>query len=140
MEDDYEYDDEVAIVPQTQRSEYELDSMVNARTSEVRNLLSRGALSQAIAKALEDPPVGRDPQSVKDKNTATVMEALAAVKAADVPTIVKQLNSSQLDLLMKFVYRGMSSPEVFNSGTLLLWHEKLCVNGNAVGVLESLEV
>ncbi|KAI8619673.1 actin-related protein 2/3 complex subunit 5 [Chytriomyces sp. MP71] len=53
------------------------------------------------------------------------MEALAGPRPADIPAVVKQLPHFQLDILMKFVYRGMAFPELYNSSVLLTWHEKV---------------
>ena len=61
----------------------------------------------------------------KDKNTAIVLETLLAVRPNDMPAIVKSLSPTQLDTLMKYIYRGMAQPEAYNSGLLLTWHEKV---------------
>jgi actin related protein 2/3 complex subunit 5 len=53
------------------------------------------------------------------------MDALSAAKTSDIPNIVKTLNTAQLDVLMKFIYRGMGSPELYNPSILLAWHEKV---------------
>lgn len=53
------------------------------------------------------------------------MEALAAVRSSDIPNLVKGLPSRQVDTLMKYIYRGMASPELYNSAILLAWHEKV---------------
>ncbi|KAI8825589.1 actin-related protein 2/3 complex subunit 5 [Fimicolochytrium jonesii] len=97
---------------------------VDTRANTVRDLLSRGDTASAVAAALANPPAGREVQSIKDKNTTTVMEALSAVKSADIFPIVKQLDQAQVDVLVKYIYRGMASPETFNSAVLLAWHEK----------------
>ncbi|KAJ1558360.1 hypothetical protein HK405_013853 [Cladochytrium tenue] len=103
----------------------QLDAAVRARAADVRNLLFRGSLAQAISTAIHDPPFGEDPQPIKDMNTGVVMEALSAAKAADMAQVVKQLSQPELDTLMKFIYRGMASPELYNSAVLLAWHEKV---------------
>ncbi|KAI8622644.1 ARP2/3 complex 16 kDa subunit (p16-Arc)-domain-containing protein [Chytriomyces sp. MP71] len=110
---------------QSERSEHQLNAMVQDRSIYVRNAISRGSFAKAVSKALEDPPAGRDPQTSKDKNLLVVMEALAAPRPADIPAVVKQLPPFQLDVLMKFVYRGMAFPELYNSSVLLAWHEKV---------------
>ena len=53
------------------------------------------------------------------------MEALLACRANDMTAIVKSLSVDQVDILMKYIYRGMASPDLFNSGILLQWHEKV---------------
>ncbi|KAI8813411.1 actin-related protein 2/3 complex subunit 5 [Cladochytrium replicatum] len=103
----------------------DLEANVNARGVDVRSLLQRGNIAAAVAKSVTDPPAGRAPSSLKDRNTQTVMEALQAAKSAEIPAIVKTLTSDQLDVLMKYIYRGMASPETYNSSILLTWHEKV---------------
>ena len=53
------------------------------------------------------------------------MEALLAVKATDVPNVLKALGTEELDLLMKYVFKGMEFPEAYAANNLLVWHEKL---------------
>jgi actin related protein 2/3 complex subunit 5 len=53
------------------------------------------------------------------------MDVLSSVKSTEIPALVKTLNENQLDLLMKYVFKGMAAPEKFNSSTLLQWHEKV---------------
>lgn len=59
-------------------------------------------------------------------NLAIVMDALQSAKTSDIPSLAKALSSAELDLLVKFLYRGMAQPETFNSLILLAWHEKVC--------------
>ncbi|KAJ1548280.1 hypothetical protein HK096_003229 [Nowakowskiella sp. JEL0078] len=106
------------------RSYEELEALLNARTADVRNKLSMGNVAAAVLRSIEDPPFGRDFQDLKDRNAQAVIEALQAAKLSDIPSIVKSLSSEQSDILMKFVYRGMASPDQFNSAILLIWHEK----------------
>ncbi len=42
--------------------------------------------------------------------------------------VVKQLDSDQKDVLMKYVYRGFEIPSEGSSAHLLLWHEKVVIN------------
>ncbi|KAJ3066135.1 hypothetical protein HDU99_003946 [Rhizoclosmatium hyalinum] len=122
FDDDYEDFVDTSIPA---RSEYELNAAIQDRSNQVRGFVSSGRFAEAVAKALEDPPAGRDAQGAKDKNLQVVMEALAAPRGTDIPVIVKQLAPYQLDTLMKFVYRGMAYPEAFNPSVLLTWHEKV---------------
>ncbi|KAI9339083.1 actin-related protein 2/3 complex subunit 5 [Obelidium mucronatum] len=123
---DFDDDDfEVETLLPAARGEYELNSAIQDRLNNVRALIARGGFAEALSKALEDPAVGRDPQGAKDKNLQVVMEALAAPRSTDIPVVVKQLPAYQLDVLMKFIYRGMGSPELYNPSVLLAWHEKV---------------
>jgi actin related protein 2/3 complex subunit 5 len=46
-------------------------------------------------------------------------------QAAQVESVVKQLDNDQRDLLMKYIYRGFETPSDNSSAHLLLWHEKV---------------
>ncbi|KAJ3387488.1 hypothetical protein HDU84_000738 [Entophlyctis sp. JEL0112] len=130
--------DDIEALPEP-RSDYELNAAVQGRLKDVRAFISRYMRHplklQAVSKALEDPPAGRDSQVAKsirltdhkrkDQNLQVVMEAVSAPRSADVPGVVKQLANAQLDELMKFLYRGMALPETYNSSVLLGWHEKV---------------
>ncbi|KAJ3186531.1 hypothetical protein HDU85_007351 [Gaertneriomyces sp. JEL0708] len=125
-----QFDDEDAFVDENQTAtDYTADSAqiqaaVTTRAAEVRSALSRSDVNGAIQRALEDPPAGRVTQNIKDQNADTVMEAIAAARSTDIPNILKGLNPQQLDTLIKYIYRGMASPEQYNSAVLLAWHEK----------------
>ncbi|KAJ3127343.1 hypothetical protein HK100_009801 [Physocladia obscura] len=116
--------DDFDILP-APRNEFELNAAIQTRANDVRNLISRGAFAEAVSKSLENAPSGRDSQLSKDKNIQVVMEALSAPRSAEIAAIVKQLPSWQLDMLLKFLYRGMGIPEQYNSAVLLNWHEKV---------------
>jgi actin related protein 2/3 complex subunit 5 len=53
------------------------------------------------------------------------MSVLSAIKSTDIATALKSLNVDQMDVLMKYVYKGMAGPETYNPAILLQWHEKL---------------
>eukprot|EP00128_Syssomonas_multiformis_P014603 Colp12_sorted_trinity150504_noHs@33360 len=97
---------------------------VSARESEVRKLLNLGQTEQALKAALTDPPVTAKNDSVKEQNYASVMSVLTAFKTTEIPKVIANLSSTEVDVLMKYVYKGMSRPEEGNSGILLTWHEK----------------
>ena len=97
-------------------------SALSSRESEVRAFINKGNAKDAVIKALDNPPIASKDQALKDKNLQIVMDALNSVKSADVGAVVKALNSNQVDILMKYIYRGMAFPEKFNSGNLLAWH------------------
>jgi len=51
------------------------------------------------------------------------MEVLNSTKAT--ADFVKSLATEQQDILMKYIYRGMASPDLYNSAVLLNWHERV---------------
>ncbi|KAJ3107333.1 Actin- protein 2/3 complex subunit 5 [Phlyctochytrium bullatum] len=148
MEDDFENDD---FIPQYSSVPVaELESALQSRSQDVRSYLARfvlippsilpgsGAYSEAVRRSLENPPLGRDIQGIKDKNLAVVMEAVSSVKATDISNVVKTLNSAELDVLLKFIYRGFASPDLFNATVLLAWHEKVVEAGGVGSIMRVL--
>ncbi|KAG0083676.1 hypothetical protein BGZ92_010563 [Podila epicladia] len=104
---------------------HEVEAQVNSRAQDVRSLLQRGNTSAALSKALENPPYGKDLDAAKARNIQTVMDVLSSIKLIEAPQMVKALTPEEQDVLMKYLYAGMAAPEQNNSGTLLVWHEKL---------------
>ncbi|KAJ3032757.1 Actin- protein 2/3 complex subunit 5 [Rhizophlyctis rosea] len=127
VDDEDAYIDEDQTATTATAHSAEAEAAIDARTNDARRLVASGNMPAAVTAVLENPPAGAFPQSLKDKNTAIVLETLLATRPADIPAIVKSLSSPQLDTLTKYIYRGMAQPEAYNSGLLLTWHEKRSV-------------
>lgn len=56
---------------------------------------------------------------------ASVMSVLQSCKAAEIQNLVKQLSIDEVDILVKYVYRGMQYPDKYPPATLLSWHERV---------------
>ncbi len=54
-----------------------------------------------------------------------VMKVLLSFKTSDVDGAVKSLDSTTVDTLMKYIYRGFENPTEGSSAQLLTWHEKV---------------
>ncbi|RUP44736.1 actin-related protein ARPC5 [Jimgerdemannia flammicorona] len=107
------------------RDPREVAAAVQSRNVDVRNLLQRGNSTGALAKALEDPPYGRNHDAAKVQNTQTVMEVLNQFRAAEIATAINSLDAAQREVLMKYLYAGLAKPEQFNSTLLLNWHKEV---------------
>ncbi|ORX76445.1 Arp2/3 complex 16 kDa subunit ARPC5 [Anaeromyces robustus] len=107
----------------------------NSLCDDVKSNILKGDLSSAIKRAVSEAFISKKaPQDIRERCISTVIEAMCAVKTLEIPTIVKQLTNDELDILMKFVYVGMASPEVYNSSILITWHEKI-VNVAGLGCI-----
>ncbi|CAM0136507.1 arp2/3 complex subunit [Umbelopsis sp. WA50703] len=124
-DEDIYTEDEILADAESGRSVQEIESLVDSRATDVRNLLTRGNINDALTKSLEDPPYGHQLQNAKAKNIKTVIDVLNQFRSTDIPTAIKGLDVDQQDVLMKYLYAALSKPEQFNSGMLLSWHEKL---------------
>lgn len=69
------------------------------------------------------------------KSFSLVLDVLTRFKAADVQKAVETLSSEELDVLVKYIYRGFAEPTENSCGILLTWHEKvwLCANDGCSG-------
>lgn len=54
-----------------------------------------------------------------------MVDTLSLIRATDIESTISTLSFDQKDLLMKYLYAGLAKPELYNSGVLLTWHEKV---------------
>ena len=70
----------------------------------------------------------------QERNFNIVLDVLTRFKAADVEKAVNSLSNDQMDVLMKYIYRGFANPTENSCGILLVWHEKVRrASGRVVG-------
>lgn len=62
---------------------------------------------------------------MQDRSVQTLLKVLLTIKSGDIDGIVKSLDQPQLDILMKYIYRGFEYPSEGSSAQLLTWHEKV---------------
>jgi len=54
---------------------------------------------------------------------------LNAIKSTDIAQHLMNLDVDAQDTLMKYLYKGMEQPNVYNTAVLLNWHEKVLKPG-----------
>ncbi|KAK1772987.1 Arp2/3 complex 16 kDa subunit ARPC5 [Phialemonium atrogriseum] len=89
------------------------DSEVRQLAGQVRQLLRGGDTEGALRGALEFP-VYNGPDLAKEAHLQTVIEVLQSIKASDMTPMLQRIYSSPggsecLDVLMKYLYKGMAS-------------------------------
>ncbi|KAL6078846.1 Actin-related protein 2/3 complex subunit 5 [Balamuthia mandrillaris] len=87
---------------------------------EVNNKLNMGSAGDALKAVLANPPLGCKEQSIRDQTLDLVISVLTQIKEGDIDRHVNGLNDDELDVLMKYVYKGLESGD--NSNSLLKWH------------------
>lgn len=92
---------------------------------EVKKLIQSGKSADALKQLLSTAPLGTKNQLIKDKAYDLVIQVLLGVRASEVDKCIQNLDTDQLDVLMKYIYRGFESPNEGSSGHLLVWHEKV---------------
>eukprot|EP01087_Luapelamoeba_hula_P012765 TRINITY_DN3596_c0_g1_i1.p1 TRINITY_DN3596_c0_g1~~TRINITY_DN3596_c0_g1_i1.p1 ORF type:complete len:130 (-),score=35.43 TRINITY_DN3596_c0_g1_i1:170-559(-) len=90
------------------------------RQRDVNGQLNMGNHTTALKTAISNPPLGCRDQAIKDNSAQLVVSVLMAIKEADIKKHVDPLPSDELDVLMKYVYKGLEDGE--NSTALLKWH------------------
>uniref|UniRef100_A0A2A4K3E4 Actin-related protein 2/3 complex subunit 5 n=1 Tax=Heliothis virescens TaxID=7102 RepID=A0A2A4K3E4_HELVI len=91
---------------------------------EVCTLLNQGRYTDALKVVLNNAPLGSPNQQVKDNALALTLKVLLAIKSTQIEEAVGNLCLDDVDILMKYIYRGFENPTEGSSGHLLLWHEK----------------
>jgi len=91
---------------------------------QVQELLMARNNAGALKACLEETP------SAKNANEAVkvVVEVLTSFKTSEISPALKSLSIEEVDLLMKYIYKGM---EAFpnSGGQLLVWHDKTLEKG-----------
>jgi len=100
---------------------------LNDRTREVNSQLNMGKTGEALRCALANPPLGCKDQHIRDTSAALVTTVLLAIKEADMKKQIESLSPDDLDVLMKYIYKGLEDGE--NSNALLKWHAAVSERG-----------
>ncbi|XP_064076758.1 actin-related protein 2/3 complex subunit 5-B [Vanessa tameamea] len=91
---------------------------------EVCALLNQYRFVEALKHVLNNAPLGSSNQQIKDNALTLTLKVLLAIKSAQIEEAVGTLSQDDIDILMKYIYRGFEYPSEGSSGHLLLWHEK----------------
>merc|ERR1711991_745722 len=81
------------------------------RRSAVQSKMSSGNYKGALIDSLENPPFNcKDPQLVAE-SAQLVAQCCAQIKGAEAGKVAADLNPTQQDTLMKYVYKAMAAGE-----------------------------
>ncbi|SCU80001.1 LAFA_0B06942g1_1 [Lachancea sp. 'fantastica'] len=98
---------------------------IESKISQLRSAATSGDFSTALQLVTNDPPYSAD-ETTKSRYFEAVLSALTQVRQAEIANLVKQLSPAQTDVLIKYLYKGMSVPEGQKQGGILLsWFEKV---------------
>ncbi|XP_060228134.1 actin-related protein 2/3 complex subunit 5-like [Meriones unguiculatus] len=86
----------------------------------------------ALQAALKHPPINTKSKAVKDQVGSIVLKMLISLKANDTEKPVQSLDKNDMDLLMKYIYKGFESP-TGNSSAVTTRH--LLLAGSNIHVL-----
>ncbi|RVE61074.1 hypothetical protein OJAV_G00167000 [Oryzias javanicus] len=149
-------DDEEGGENQTGPDEAEVDSLLRQYPSvcsasgcvgrgSVRSWLVSGTCHRrvwnqngALRAVLKNPPVNSKNQNAKERVQQLVVRVLCSFKGSDIEKSVSSLDKAEVDLLMKYIYKGFEKPSDNSSATLLQWHEKVLAVGGVGSIVRVL--
>uniref|UniRef100_A0A0K0FR36 Actin-related protein 2/3 complex subunit 5 n=1 Tax=Strongyloides venezuelensis TaxID=75913 RepID=A0A0K0FR36_STRVS len=90
----------------------------------VQQLLTSGKNAEALKAALCNPPLNvKNMDGILEKAVATVVKTLTNHRNAEIRDSIKELNDDEVDILMKYIYKGMEiMPDGSVCNSLLSWH------------------
>lgn len=92
--------------------------------STVKQSLQSGNSKSALNAALSKPPYGSDDET-KDAMLNAVLQVLVSTPSADIDDLLKSLPAQERVVLVKYLYKAMSTPQGQSNGaSLLTWMEK----------------
>ena len=74
---------------------------------------------------LDNAPVNSKDSNLKDAVAVLILRGMSQMRSSQIDSFVGGLNQTQLDMLMKYIYRGFQKPVDITNASLLLWHEKV---------------
>ncbi|KAF6728090.1 Actin-related protein 2/3 complex subunit 5 [Oryzias melastigma] len=104
----------------------------------VRLLSKAGNQNGALRAVLKNPPVNSKNQNAKERVQQLVVRVLCSFKGSDIEKSVSSLDKAEVDLLMKYIYKGFEKPSDNSSATLLQWHEKVLAVGGVGSIVRVL--
>ncbi|XP_063862765.1 actin-related protein 2/3 complex subunit 5-C-like isoform X2 [Scylla paramamosain] len=109
---------------------------IGVEEATVVSSINSGNHADALKLLLTNAPVaskGKNEQA-KDMALNLVLKVLLSVSKSQMDQIIASLDKTQLDVLMKYIYRGFERPSEGSSAILLIWHEKV-YNVGGVGCI-----
>jgi len=115
----------------------ETSSTTGPSESEIQNLLNSKKNTDALKLLLKSPPYGAN-QKDKAQAFALVLRVLMQYKTSEIDATMKQLSLADIDVLLKYLYRGFHEPTDSSCAALLNWHEKTVAAGGMGSIMRAL--
>ena len=114
-----------------------LKAAIKAREAQCTPQLLRESPGQALKIALQDPPYNTRTMAVKELSAMVAVKALLAIKEAEASQALAALSAEELDVLMKYVYRGLAMPkrDQEHYKGLLKWHPKVLATAGPASIV-----
>ncbi|KAL6937712.1 hypothetical protein ACO0RG_004231 [Hanseniaspora osmophila] len=105
----------------------------------LRSYASSGDFTSVVKLITAQPVYFADSEQTKDMYVKQVVESLAQCRTMEISKIVSGLTDSECDVLIKFLYKGMSIPEGAKQGTILLaWLDNIIEKNGSNSIIRYL--
>ena len=91
----------------------------------ILRLSSGGKYLEAIQYIFSFNPHLCKDTAFKETAANLMLQTMLSVKTSDIDSLLAQMDVDQLDLLMKYIYKGFEIPSEGRSAQLLVWHQKV---------------
>ncbi|XP_051125555.1 actin-related protein 2/3 complex subunit 5A [Andrographis paniculata] len=109
---------------------------IEHKSRKIESLLKQHKPVEALKTALEGSPPRTEDERCKSANWIVVHRAIMAIK--DVDSLMSSLDSEYYDVLMKYLYRGLSTGDRPTCDQCLRIHEKLTERAGLGCILRTL--
>jgi len=106
--------------------------------AEVTNLLNVGKNLDALKIVLRNAPINTKNQQIKEGSFNLTIRVLLSIKTSQMEDSDKSLSPSEVDVLMKYIYKGWEKRNEQWGGHLLAWHEKAFAAGGLGSIVRVL--
>merc|ERR1712189_151947 len=121
---------------QDDQAEEEQDS--GPTENEIQQLLMSKKNTDALKMLLANAPAGSKSQERKNKSFDLMLRVLTSYKNTEIGAAASSLSIKEIDVLMKYIYRGFAEPKDSYCASLLAWHDRLVATGGPGSVIRVL--
>ena len=112
----------------------DVPTQIGPDENEIQNLLNVKKTAEALKLLLEQPPFNAGAPE-KARVFQLMVRVLSQTKSTEIDNIVQQLSQTQVDTLLKYIYKGFNEPTDSLCGVLLNWHEKVFAATGLGGIM-----
>lgn len=91
----------------------------------ILRLSSSGKYLEAMQHILSFNPQLCKDLNFKENAAHLMLQTMLNVKTSDIDSLLSNMDLDQLDLIMKYIYKGFESPSEGRSAHFLAWHQKV---------------
>lgn len=105
---------------------------------EITSMLNSGKQKEALKMAINSAPLGSKSQFLREAHFSLTLKIMLSIRISEIEAIVNELNFDEIDILIKYIYKGFEVPSDGSSAHLLVWHDKAFNKGGVGSIIRVL--